>query len=323
MKKAMVVILTVILCLCAAFFAACEGPASRPTPGGTDDGHTEVPGDPADPDTPGNPGENPGTSGDPGDPGDPDDPGDPETPVDPGHSHTLAYVGAVPAQCETAGTKAYWRCETCGAKFLDEAAALPAEEDDLAVPALNHDFGPWTSEGKSGHSAGCSRCTEKESMPHMWRNNVCSVCGYAFPYTEGLEYELKGDYYAVTGGGGSCVGEITVPYTYNGLPVKEIAANAFSEERALTGIYMPGVTSVGEYAFYNCSALGYADGAVVIALGKSAFSGCALLTDAEFPSLGQAGTGSFPAVLLWPPSISRAWRTSRTPCFPRARRLRT
>ena len=183
---------------------------------GTDDGHTEVPGDPADPDTPGNPGENPGTPGDPDDPGgtenpgggsdtpsDPSgDPGEPGTPVDPGHSHTLAYVEAVPAQCETAGTKAYWRCETCGAKFRDEAGAFPAGEDDLTEPALNHAFGSWTSEGESGHSAVCSRCTERESRPHMWRNNVCSVCGYAFPYTEGLEYELKGDYYAVTGGGG-------------------------------------------------------------------------------------------------------------------------
>lgn len=216
MKKGLIVILTVIMCLCAAFFAACEGPASRPTPGGTDDGHTEVPGDPADPDTPGNPGENPGTPGDPDDPGgtenpgggsdtpsDPSgDPGEPGTPVDPGHSHTLAYVEAVPAQCETAGTKAYWRCETCGAKFRDEAGAFPAGEDDLTEPALNHAFGSWTSEGESGHSAVCSRCTERESRPHMWRNNVCSVCGYAFPYTEGLEYELKGDYYAVTGGGG-------------------------------------------------------------------------------------------------------------------------
>lgn len=216
MKKGLIVILTVIMCLCTALFAACEGPASRPTPGGTDDDvHTEVPGD----DDPGGT-ENPGggsdtpsdPSGDPDDPDDPDDPGDddpgdddpgePETPVDPGHSHTLAYVEAVPAQCETAGTKAYWRCETCGAKFRDEAGAFPAGEDDLTEPALNHAFGSWTSEGESGHSAVCTRCTKKESRPHMWRNNVCSVCGYAFPYTEGLEYELKGDYYAVTGGGG-------------------------------------------------------------------------------------------------------------------------
>ncbi len=227
MKKAIAVILTAILCLCTAFFAACKGTVRRPADVPDDDMQTEIPGDdgpddtenpgggsgtPTDPsvepDNPGgteNPGKDPGTT----DPGDDDEP-------DPGHVHTLAYVDAIPAGCETAGTKAHWRCGTCGAEFLDEEGTRPAADGDLREPALNHAFGAWTSEGKSGHSAVCSRCTEKESMPHVWRDNVCTVCGYALPYTEGLEYELKGEYYAVTGGGGLVSATLRSPIPITG-----------------------------------------------------------------------------------------------------------
>ena len=44
--------------------------------------------------------------------------------------------------------------------------------------------------------------------------------------------------------------DIEIPSTYNGLPVTEIATNAFKNEAYLTSVIVPdSVTSIGESAF--------------------------------------------------------------------------
>ncbi len=75
--------------------------------------------------------------------------------------------------------------------------------------------------------------------------------------TNGFVYELssEGDYYVVMSYAGK--GEsVSVPAEYNGKPVKEIAANAFSGNISLTSITVPNsVTAIGQGAFGGCSAL--------------------------------------------------------------------
>ena len=50
--------------------------------------------------------------------------------------------------------------------------------------------------------------------------------------------------------------EITIPNEYKGLPVTEIECSGFSHCYSLTSITIPNsVTSIGEYAFYECDNL--------------------------------------------------------------------
>ena len=290
MKKVFVIILALICCVC--FACACskdtdsgggipgDNPGGIETPG---DGEEEPGDNPGGIETPG--GDNPGGE----DPG--DNPGT-DTPVDPGHEHSLVFHAGEPAGCEKAGTKDYWQCEGCGAKFLDEEGEQPAAGDDLKIPALNHSFGEWVSEGKNTHIRTCSRCTKVEREDHKITDNACTVCDFALQYTEGLEYQLNGDYYSVTGRG-TASGDITVPYTYNGLLVKQIEKYAFNGEINITGIYMPGIVTVGDYAFYGCTSLVKAEGGAVTGLGKSAFSGCSSLNEVSFGNLKEAGDSAF------------------------------
>ncbi|MBQ1413492.1 MAG: hypothetical protein IIY93_09930, partial [Clostridia bacterium] len=60
----------------------------------------------------------------------------------PATGHKLRYVAAVEATCETDGHIAYYECEYCGHRYADGTAAIDIT-DDVAVPAIGHDWGEW------------------------------------------------------------------------------------------------------------------------------------------------------------------------------------
>lgn len=74
---------------------------------------------------------------------------------------------------------------------------------------------------------------------------------------------------------------LEIPDTIDGLPVTEIAANAFSDCSSLLSVTLPdSVEEIGKYAFYNCKSLvnvSIGDGTDII--GDYAFSACPSLTE--------------------------------------------
>ena len=94
---------------------------------------------------------------------------------------------------------------------------------------------------------------------------------------DSLAYTLSEDksYYAVCGMGNYMDTEVTVPDSFRGLPVKEIAEEAFKES-ALTKITLPDtVTVIGKSAFDTCTSLQIADlNKSVTAVGELAFANC-------------------------------------------------
>ena len=77
-------------------------------------------------------------------------------------------------------------------------------------------------------------------------------------WTDGLEYELSSDkmYYSVVGMGDCKETEIIIPKTYEGLPVKAIASEAFQSCEELTRVVLPdGMTKIGYAAFSDCDSL--------------------------------------------------------------------
>ena len=78
---------------------------------------------------------------------------------------------------------------------------------------------------------------------------------YEESYSVGLLYSLNydGQSYTVRGIRNCTDTDIVIPTMLNGLPVTEIAADAFSSGENLTSVTIPcSVTRIGEWAFYDC-----------------------------------------------------------------------
>ena len=75
-------------------------------------------------------------------------------------------------------------------------------------------------------------------------------------FSKGLEYDLLGEYYVVSGIGTCTDKDVVIPSTYNDLPVLGIGDRAFSRCSSLTSVTIPdSVTSIGDRAFQYCSRL--------------------------------------------------------------------
>ena len=59
----------------------------------------------------------------------------------PAKGHTLTAVAEVPATCETAGVKAYWKCDVCGKLFSDADGKTETTLEKLTIPATGHAYG--------------------------------------------------------------------------------------------------------------------------------------------------------------------------------------
>ncbi len=105
--------------------------------------------------------------------------------------------------------------------------------------------------------------------------------------TSGLTYTLSADgtYYIVGTYSGSAA-NIVIPSTYNGLPVKEIAANAFSgscRNYIKTVVISDGIEKIGASAFASCQYMtSLTIGADVKSIGDKAFSSCLRLENIYF-----------------------------------------
>lgn len=100
-----------------------------------------------------------------------------------------------------------------------------------------------------------------------------------------FDYEKNedGDGIIITGYHGARL-EFQIPEKIEGLPVTEIAQEAFMESEVVKVGLPEGVQSIGDYAFYKCQSLefiGLPDGLEVI--GEWSFGECHSLTEVNFP----------------------------------------
>ena len=114
--------------------------------------------------------------------------------------------------------------------------------------------------------------------------------------TSPLEFELRGETYAVVGAGTFDAGKLVIPATYDGKPVTAIGANAFKLNSKIGTVTIPdSVTVIEENAFSSCTNLTEISlGGGVTEIQQKAFATCAnLATVTGLDSVVSVGTKAF------------------------------
>ena len=211
-------------------------------------------------------------------------------------SHKLTKVEAKAATCTEAGNKEYWTCEHCKKYFLSDdtnpETATAVEQSETILPALNH---------KNAIIQNATEPTETE--PGYSGDRYCPDCdtvlekGYTYWIEDNLTWKLYADGTLNISGKGAMKDysyDSNQSPVYNNSNVKKvviedgvtsIGAYAFYECSSLTSITIPdGVTSIGKYAFYNCSGLtSITIPDSVTSIGNYTFNGCSSLTSITIP----------------------------------------
>lgn len=116
--------------------------------------------------------------------------------------------------------------------------------------------------------SGCSGETQESSVEQNIETKVI--------------FDLNGDgkSYKASGLSEEVIGVLTIPQTYNGLPVTEIDRRAFARYSSLTSVEIPdSVTWIGSSAFEDCDSLeSVVIGSRVTTIGNGAFLNCSSLT---------------------------------------------
>ena len=166
--------------------------------------------------------------------------------------------------------------------------------------ALGHSWGDWTASDDK-HTHVCLRNGDHvEEFIHGYTDtNLCDDCGY-----DSLIYKLQGGHYVVYSDNrvpasvttiiiAAKHGEVGQANLYD---VTQIGESAFRYNRSITGVVLPAtVTTISDYAFYNCSALTSVtieSGSQLVEIAACAFAYCGALESLNLPD-GLVTIGSY------------------------------
>ena len=171
--------------------------------------------------------------------------------------HSYVYNAGKAATCTEIGWEPYRTCTRCGVSTYRTIAALGH--------SYIYHMGKEATCTEIGWEAyqTCARCDYStyraiSAFGHHFEDGFCTVCGAEDEtYVEELSFELSADktYYKVVGLGSVTSDNVVIPDTYNGLPVKEIEADAFHGKSLVSITISINITTIGKDAFAGCGHL--------------------------------------------------------------------
>lgn len=154
-----------------------------------------------------------------------------------------------------------------------------------------------TNDGLKISQCACGQYLEEPlpALGHRYVNGVCEHCGQNM--LDELSYTLSADgsYYILSSIGNYNLLELTVPDTYNGLPIKEIGSYVFRESTEELKYVNLGssITKIADHAFYASRIQYITLSEGLTSIGEHAFSGCDI-RGIELPqSLTEIGACAF------------------------------
>ena len=175
------------------------------------------------------------------------------------HYEIIDYV--VDPTCTSTGLTEGKHCLTCDLVIVEQNV----------VPMLEHIAGEWiidqepdctTNGSKHQDCTMCGTLVKTEvlyKLGHDYVDDVCTRC-LKDRISEGLEYELRGDEYIVSGIGTCYDWDIIVPAIYEGKPVTGIGNKAFYNCTRVNKITLPEtIKSIGYLAFPKSENMNYVE----------------------------------------------------------------
>ena len=221
-----------------------------------------------------------------------------------GHDYYLS--GTTQPSCLYAGYENY-QCSRCDSYYKEEIPALGhdfkvvSSQDPISctkpgfiayectrchatyseILTTGHSFDQW-SYNENYHWKNCSYCNEmSEYASHTFDGDFCTVCGYS--RSGGLlRFEkINGNALKFIGFSEYTEGDVSIPASYNGLPVVSIGRASMSNFSGGKITLPDTVTDLSENPFHNTFITGIYIGSGVTFLEPDAFSLCPYLESIE------------------------------------------
>ncbi|MDE7084349.1 MAG: leucine-rich repeat domain-containing protein, partial [Clostridia bacterium] len=176
--------------------------------------------------------------------------------------HNADLIEETPSTCYVQGNREYWHCTRCKQDYAEKECATVLTQEDITYPLADHPYKQCFNNTSHYKVATCGHdLGQIDSLEHNFTDNVCADCGFC---DYGIYYALNDDGASYRVSDRNNVSkypkDVEIYGEYNGLPVTEIATNAFSADNiykdTITSVKIPASVSViNERAFSNCNSL--------------------------------------------------------------------
>ncbi len=217
--------------------------------------------------------------------------------------HTEEILSAVAPTCTTTGLTEGKRCSTCDKVLVAQEVVDALGHTEGAVVVENNVAPTCTTDGSYDNVVRCTVCEVElsretvvvdDALGHVNNENgACVRCDYSY-FTYQFGSNELGEYYDIIKADKSISGDIVIPSTYNGKPIREISAFTFQYCHNLTGVTVPDtVNFIGQSAFGSCDNLQKAVLNNAGLIFNDAFAGCTNLTDVTITNAYYIKDGAF------------------------------